>query len=388
MPHGRTRKGGDPPGPPALPSLFPEFEEPGGDPIPVPAPPASPPSASAIVHGPPIPPQQRLLLYSSDEWEGFVHEWAHFCLKDIYVQVERFGRAGDRGIDVLGFTDTRKLNGVWDNYQCKHYDHPLYPTDAWPEIGKLLWYTFKKEYRAPRRYYFVAPRGVGTGLAGLLADSPRLKEQLMANWDKYCRTSITKTEEIPLAGPFRDYVSFFDFTIFDTRTGLQLVDDHRSSPYHSLRFGGGLPVRPPVAAPPSDLAAGESRYVAQLLGAYADHKKTPVPNIAALREWPPLSEHFKRQREAFYHAESLRVFARDTVPTGTFESLQQDIYDGVIDTHDADHPDGYARVRRVTEAARSLNLTENALLSAARPKDRDGVCHQLANEDRLRWTKS
>ncbi|MEO7919641.1 MAG: ABC-three component system protein [Thermoanaerobaculia bacterium] len=340
------------------------------------------------MHGPPVPPQQRLLLYSAAQWEDFVHEWAHFCLKTIYVQVERFGNAGDRGIDVLGFSDARKLNGVWDNYQCKHYDHPLFPTEAWPEIGKLLWYTFKKEYRSPRRYFFVAPKGVGTSLAGLLADPPKLKEHLMAGWDKYCRTAITKTEEIALTGPFRDYVGFFDFTIFDTKTSLQLVDDHRSSPHHSLRFGGGLPTRPPVAEPPSDLAAGESTYVSQLLGAYAEHKKTAVPDIATLRMWAPLSEHFKRQREAFYHAESLRIFARDTVPTGTFESLQKDIYDGVVDTHDADHADGYVRVCRVTEAARNLNLTENALLSAARPKDRDGVCHQLANDDRLRWTKS
>ena len=86
-----------------------------------------------------------------------------------------------------------------------------------------------------------------------------------------------------------------------------------------------------------------------------------------------MREHFHRQREAFYHAESLRVFARDTVPPGTFESLQEDIYDGVVDTHDASHPDGY------------LQITANALISCTKPKDRDGICHQLANEDRLRW---
>jgi len=35
-----------------------------------------------------------------------------------------------------------------------------------------------------------------------------------------------------------------------------------------------------------------------------------------------------------------------------------------------------------------LHLTSNALLTCSKPKDRDGICHQLANEDRLLWTKS
>ncbi|MCG3193035.1 MAG: hypothetical protein DIJKHBIC_02284 [Thermoanaerobaculia bacterium] len=356
--------------------------------ITAPIPPVTPPSAGAILHGPQIPPQQRILLYSPDEWEDFVHEWAYFCLKRLYLQVERVGGAGDRGIDIIGFTDTQKLQGVWDNYQCKHYDHPLWPADASPELGKLLWYTFQKAYLPPRHYFFVSPRGVGTTLSGLLSDPAKLKDHLATNWDKHCRKTITQTREIALDGSFLEHVMSFDFSIFSAKTGLQLVEDHRSSPHHSLRFGGGLPMRPPAVVPPSDITASESRYVSQLLGAYADHKKTPVSGIEALHGWPTLLGHFRRQREAFYHAESLRVFARDTVPAGTFESLQDDVYDGVIDTHDADHADGYARVCKVTEAARNLHLTENALLGAARPKDRDGICHQLVNADRLRWTKS
>ena len=42
---------------------------------------------------------------------------------------------------------------------------------------------------------------------------------------------------------------------------------------------------------------------------------------------------------------------RDKVEPGTFESLQDEIYHGVIDTHDSDHPDGYQRVVAVTTAA-------------------------------------
>lgn len=345
-------------------------------------------TAATVVHGPVIPAQQQLLLYSPDQWEDFVQEWAHYCLKGRYDRVQRFTGAGDRGVDIAGFTDAKKLQGVWDNYQCKHYDNALRPTNVWVEFGKIVWYSFQKQYAPPRRYYFVAPKGAGTSLTALLADAAKLRDELIANWEKYVRKEITKTQEVPLDADLLAYVNEFDFSIFEAKTALQLVEEHRVSPVHSARFGGGLKPRPDAAKPPAAIATEESRYVARLLEAYAEHTGKPVLDPAALTGLPRLKEHFHRQREAFYHAESLRVFARDSVPAGTFESLQGDIYDGVVDTHDAEHPDGYLRVCAVTKAARELQITANALISCTRPKDRDGICHQLANEDRLQWTRS
>ncbi|HYW37361.1 MAG TPA: ABC-three component system protein [Terriglobales bacterium] len=357
--------------------------------IALPVAPASAVTADQVTHGPSIPPQQRILLYSAAEWEGFIEEWAHFALKGLYVQVQRFTGAGDRGIDIAGFADAQKLLGAWDNYQCKRFlGHAIYPSEAWPEIGKILWHSFNKEYRAPRRYYFVAPHGVGTTLASLLANPPKLKKALIENWDKSVRHAITDKQEVPLEGAFLAYVEAFDFSIFDAKTGLQVIEGHRQCPCHSSRFGGGLPSRPAADKPPAAIAPAESRYVAQLLSAYADHKKEAVPDVNALKAWPKLDSHFGRQREAFYHAESLRVFARDSVPAGTFESLQDDIHTGVVDVCDDDHADAYERVKQVTQAARGLHLTSNALLTCSKPKDRDGICHQLANEDRLLWMKS
>jgi hypothetical protein len=342
-------------------------------------------SSDQALLGQRIPPQQQLLLYSPDEWEQFVLEWAHYCLKKDYLQVQRFSGAGDRGIDVAGFADVKKLDGAWDNYQCKHYDHALYPSDALPEIGKLLWYTFNKAFEIPRRYYFVAPKGVGTSLNGLLSNAPKLKEALISGWDNYCKGQITKTSEILLEGGFLKYVREFNFTIFDAKTSLQLIDDHKASPVHANRFGGGLPARPAPASPPEDIAHNESRYVEQLFEAYSDHTKTPLKDAKGLKG--KLKEHFLRQRVSFYHAEALRVFARDSVPPGTFEALQTEIHFGVVDTHDADHADGYARLTAVTKAARDMQITSNALISKSYAQDRDGICHQLANEDRLKWTK-
>jgi hypothetical protein len=335
--------------------------------------------------GPAISPQQRLLIYSADDWEEFVHEWGHYCLKKTYKQVQRFAGAGDMGIDIAGFVDDKRLNGVWDNYQCKHYDKALTPGDVWPEFGKVIWYSYKKQYVPPRRYYFVAPWGTGPKLTHLLANETRLCEELIANWDKSVKGKITAIQEVPLDDVLRAYVDAFDFSIFSAKTSLELIEDHRSTPVHAQRFGGGLAKRPTAEKPPATVAPAESPYVTQLLGAYGEHTGTTIANPAALSP-PKLKDHFRRQREAFYEAESLRVFARDTVPPGTFESLQDDIFTGVIDTHDADHADGYQKICAVTKAAKEVQITANALIACTNPKDRDGICHQLVNDERLRWT--
>jgi hypothetical protein len=163
------------------------------------------PTASSVQSGPAIEPLQRLFLYSADEWEGFVDEWASTCLKKKYTKVQRFTGSNDRGIDIAGFADDHLLAGVWDNYQCKHYDHALYPTDAWPEIAKILWYSFNGDYKPPRAYFFVAPREAGTTLSQLLANPGLLKAKLLKVWDTNCRDHITDKQSIALTGDFCTY---------------------------------------------------------------------------------------------------------------------------------------------------------------------------------------
>jgi len=352
--------------------------------------PALPPTlltASHLQSGPAIEPLKRLFLYSADEWEGFIDEWASTCLKKLYKNVQRFAGSNDRGIDIAGFADAHSLMGVWDNYQCKHYDHALYPADAWLEIGKILWYSSKGNYKPPRAYFFVAPRETGTTLSQLLANPTALKAELLNVWDKNCRDKITDKESISLAGDFAAYVDKFDFSIFKAKAIREILDQHKSTPYFLQRFGGGIPARPKPDAPPEEIDAKESGYVTKLLVAYADHTKNPLADIAALKKWNKLEQHFKRQREAFYHAESLRVFVRDKVEPGTFESLQEEIYRGVVDTCDAPHADGYECIVAVAGAAQDLPIHAHPLAPSTFVQDKHGICHQLANEDRLKWTK-
>lgn len=341
-------------------------------------------TAHQVFNGPPISPIARVRLYSPEEWEAFTNEWAHYFFAG--KTVVRFTGAGDKGIDIAVFDPGRNFAGVWDGYQCKQYDNPLRPSDIYVELAKVLWFSFSGDYSAPRSHTFVASRGIGTKLNNLLMNPHKLKQELIANWVKHCRTEITSTQEIPLEGAFLTYVNTFDFTIFKGKQPLALIDEHRASPMHTARFGGGFPARPLASCPPTTISAHETKYVEQLYLAYGDHLKKSVASTADLGK-PALREHFSRQREAFYQAEALRVFVRDKVEPGTFERLQDEIYAGVIDTNDGDYPDGYKRIVAVAKAAQEMSITANPIAPIAQTQDRHGICHQLANDEKLKWTR-
>lgn len=353
---------------------------------------ASPPSSSTMLSpahvqsGPPIEPLVRIVTYDPSQWEAFVDEWVS-SLKTKYEKVLRYTGANDHGIDVAGFADKNYLQGIWDNYQCKHYRDAITPGTAWPEVGKMLWYSFCGVFTPPRAYYFVAPRGTGTTLTQYLTNASALKAALIEAWPKAVANKITATQLVTLDGKFAEYVDAFDFSIFQPMSPREVIEQHRATPYFITRFGGGLPPRPVVGAPPTDLGTHESVYVARLLAAYSEHIKAEVPDVAGLKAWKPLEDHFKRQRECYFHAEALRIFVRDKVEPGAFECLQDEIYHGVADTADGDHADGFERVKAVTQAAQNVPLDAHPLGASALVKDKRGICHQLANEDRLRWTK-
>ena len=74
-------------------------------------------TASHLQGGPAVEPINRVLLYSSGEWESFIDEWISHCLKKVYVTVRRYTGSKDKGIDIAGFADAKQLEGVWDNYK-------------------------------------------------------------------------------------------------------------------------------------------------------------------------------------------------------------------------------------------------------------------------------
>lgn len=349
-----------------------------------PAPPTNDYTAEHVSAGIPIPKAKRVELFSADDFERFTEEWAS-SLKETYVRIARFAGSGDKGLDVVGFITDDTFAGGWDNYQCKHYDHPLRPSDIWVEIGKIVYYSFKGEFPPPRRHYFVASKGIGTNLEKLLSDPQRLKAETRKNWAQSCERSISSKFPVPLEGELSDYFDAFDFRFFGEKSLVELIEEHSQTPFHSVRFGGGLPARPASATPPAKIAPIESRYIQQLFEAYGDHKGSAVENVSELDAISNLRQDFSRQRERFYHAESLRNFARDTVPDGTFETLQDEVYQGVVDTCTSDHNDGLVRMRATVSQAAAISISSSPLSSVVKIQDKQGICHQLANTDRLTW---
>jgi hypothetical protein len=353
--------------------------------------PVQPPAASGrltnqqILLGQKHDPSELIKLYSQDAWENFIREWAE-SLTGRYREVRRASGAGDKGRDVVGYVEEINAGGPWDNFQCKHYDHALYPSDLWKELAKLCYYTFIKTYSVPRAYYFVAPRGIGPDALQLLENPESLRAGVVAQWEKGELLSVSK-KNIALDGDLRKHVESFDFGIVKDLPPSKIIEEHRQTRYYAARFGGGLVRLPPDKAEvPEEIADHESRYVEQLLQAYGDHLSKPLSATTDLQDHPALKKHFDRQRTHFYLAELLRNFTRDNIPEdGSFERLQEAIYDGVIDTAECSHADGFERVKKTIEVARAIQIDSHPLKECLEGYHRSGVCHQLANIDRLKW---
>ena len=326
---------GEPPGP-----TFEGIPEPTSPPIVVLAP--------SMQGAPDLSARQRLFFYSDVQWEEFTVEWVR-ALSHPYVYVTRMGGAGDRGADVAACLSPQGTSGEWHCFQCKHYVNPLRPTDAWPEMVKIFLAKVRQDYELPTRYVFVAPK-IGPVLVRHLANPTKLKEEFFKVWTHPGSTLGSDLSELD-----RDAVEALarstDFSMFEAPDLERILRLHSTTPYHALRFPVQLKPRPAVQQPPLDAALHEARYVEKLLDTYNEKYGLALQTLQEAREHERTKRHLVRQREAFYCAESLRVFARDSVPPETYEAVESDLYEAVVDVEERDYDSGYERLSAVLEAA-------------------------------------
>lgn len=339
-----------------------------------------------MIFGNAIDPRKRMDIFSPSEFEEFIELWVMETLGKEYTKVVRCGGAGDLGRDIIAY----KENNRWDNYQCKHYKSALTPTDIWVEIGKLSYYTFLGKYYMPDKYFFICQQSLGTKLITLLEKPEELKKKFIENWDKYCAKYITKRETIKLVGEFLEYVNNLDFSIFTYKTQLEMIKPLEGTLAFSTIFGGGLKRRREVPrVPPKEIQKIEQNYVKKLLLAYNDStsENDKIMSEVDLVGKRVLKDHFERQRLHFYAAESLLELERDANPKNdTYnKSLKDIIYSSVIDTVESDYKNGFERVKAVTDRARLCSLSAHPLLNVTHDDDKHGICHHLANEDRIEW---
>lgn len=332
--------------------------------------------------GPPVTPTQRLFFYSPDEWEQFIREWAT-GLGTTYVQIKRLGGSNDRGVDVAAFKTNQGLEGSWDCFQGKHYAEALLPSNAFPEILKVFIGVDGGHYVLPDRYAFLAPRGCGPTLNRMLSKPTDLRAWFLGELAKPDGPASRLDQDLRVR--LKILAEGVDFAIFQSVELDDALDTHRSTPYHSGRFGTSLPARPGHAAPEPEIGAHESRYVAQLIEVYSEKEPTESFAAQSVSAHSKFGSHFQRQRESFYSAEALRLYARDSVPPGTFDALQTDVHSGVVEVAEASHQSGMDRLTSVLTTSGQLDLSAHALISVSSIDDRKGICHQLANEDRLTW---
>lgn len=70
-------------------------------------------SAEHVIAGIPIPKAQRVKLFSPEEWEVFIEQWAS-CHEPRYASVVRFSGAGDLGVDIGSFLSESTWDAGWD----------------------------------------------------------------------------------------------------------------------------------------------------------------------------------------------------------------------------------------------------------------------------------
>ncbi|WP_460402064.1 ABC-three component system protein [Actinophytocola sediminis] len=337
---------------------------------------------SVALDGPPVPPAARVRFYSPDEWEEFIREWAT-ALPEDYVQIKRLGGAGDKGADIAAFRTDRQFEGSWDCFQAKHYKEPLGFSVAAPEMLKVFVSVLDGAYSLPDSYQFLAPRGLSTPFNMMISRPTTVRATFLGRLVE--GDALVKELDKATLESVRALAADTDFAMFRSVELLDALSTHSRTRWHAARFATSLPARGDSEDPPADYTPKEARYLQHLLAVYVERRPDVITDLASVAGVPHLSKHLQRQRVSFYRAESLKIYARDAVPAGTFEKLQEDIHAGVIDVAESDHPNGYARLGQVLAQAGSLDLNRHKLIDVTDISDRHGVCHQIANDDQLTW---
>lgn len=328
---------------------------------------------------------RHILVLTDKQLEQFVHRWARASAVDKYFEVQVFGDAGDKGRDVVGFVTDRRHEGPWDNFQCKQLGRPLQTSTALLDIGKIIYFSYLGAFSLPRRFTFVAPRGTARRLEDLIYNPSELKKALIRDWHKYCRTKIVANQAIELQGELLTHFEKFNFSSVSRMTLDDILADEAVRGVLVAHFNADPPAPPPLSMPPH-VAQMELPYVNELVEAYGEREGRAYANHLEITSHPDHGIHFKEQRERFYEADQFSRFYRDNTLVEEMESLQSEVYHGIIEKHRETHKDRLARISAVMQQAASISPT-GVLAKHARVPVRQGICHIFVNDGKLTWRR-
>lgn len=324
-----------------------------------------------------------ILLMDDDELELFCRAWTD--KKSGYVEVKRFAGAGDMGRDVVGFLTDKRHDGLWDNYQCKQYRKAVSRSQGLLAIGKVLYWASRGNFTAPRRFYFVAPKGLARKLELLIDKPSEMKQALIDEWDAVCASSITKKVVVPLDAKVKATIESFDFKNVRIVTIDDMMDDSAVKPLLIEKFGAD-PGMYPAAAVPLDVQDTEMRYIDELVEAYSERAKAPFADHAAVLADACHGPDLRTQRERFFEADAFQKFYRDNTSASVISSFRKDVRFGVVERWNAPTTDTLARIESVMDRAGVVTCA-GPLAKYAHVPVKQGMCHHFVNDGELSWKK-
>jgi len=326
----------------------------------------------------------RLQELDDADLEEFIELWVD-RKSNQYVRVERLGAANDKGRDVIGFLSDRSHEGPWDLYQCKRKTRggKLGTPEAMTELGKLFYHHTAGAYRTlPMKYIFVAPRGVVGPLRDLILNPSTIASYLISHWDDYCATNITATVTVSLTPEIHTAIGTFDFARVSYLTAPLIVKDPTAAPALS-KVLSLIPDEAPPGVAPATIQAEELPYLDQLRRVYGQAVGAVFATADEVLAHPDHGEHLRRQRTRFFEAASFSRFHRDNTAPGALETFRDDVFLSVIEVYEEGHVSPLHRVNAVMKHAGQTPLS--LLGRPTRVPVRQGLCHHLANEGRLKW---
>ncbi|MBG0802875.1 restriction endonuclease [Methylocystis sp. H4A] len=327
----------------------------------------------------------RLLELEDDELEQFIEFWAEGLTERGYDTVERIGKANDKGRDVIGFKTTQRHEGAWDLYQCKRKTRgsKLSVAEMLLELGKMFFHHDDGAYRTlPVRYWFVAPRGIVGDAADLINNPSTLKQKLIDEWDNHCAKKITARKTVSLSDQIRSAIDGYDFGRIACLTANVISKAEAFKPAMTRVLGLMPGDAPPGIVPPA-VQPDEMEYVDQLRQVYGEARGVPFATADDVLADADHGDHLRDQRVRFCDATAFLRFHRDSVAPEYLTAFKDEVYYGAIDVHRDRHDNMLARVNAVMKHASTMTAALNGKL--ARVTVRQGMCHHLANEGKMKW---
>jgi hypothetical protein len=325
--------------------------------------------------------RRHILALDDDQLEEFVRQWA--LKKPEYVEVERFTGPGDLGRDVVGFLTVERHEAGWHNYQCKQYGRTLQTSIGISELGKVLYYSWRGEFTAPEKFFFVAPRGINRNLRSLIFKPSKFKATMIDEWSKYCADTIIDNVHIPLDDELKAFIEAWDFSKISPISVDVMLDDTAAGPV-LYRWFGADPGPAPVGVTPAEVQDIELLYIKGLLDAYSEREGVPFPDHGAAGAHPTHGPHLRMQRERYFDADAFIRFYRDSTTTKDTDDLRKEILHGIYDAHITKHDDMLSRVNAVMIQAGNTQPA-GPLAKYARTPVKQGICHHFINEGQLTW---